>query len=215
MTNNPTIDGVPRWLPGCDEPKTFSDAKGQLADAMRMVAQLQARVAQLEGEKELMLRGAEVYKERIAELENLHAEVYQVLGALDASEQVLDKVSAAANSEPIPEIELLPYTAPPAPVSAEMVRLLTRAGKYAQGEFRAEIAACLEKVKDAPVAVVPDGWKLVPVEPTTAMIEAAINTPVEDTGDDEVDQSQDYKNMWCSMLNSCLDATAALNGPAK
>lgn len=54
----------------------------------------------------------------------------------------------------------------------------------------------------APVAVaVPDGWKLVPIEPTAEMIEAAINTPVADTGDDVDDQPQDYRNMWTAMID--------------
>jgi hypothetical protein len=59
------------------------------------VTALQSTIAQLQA--------------RIGELESLHGEIYQVLGALDASAAALDKVSAAANSEPIPNIELLPY----------------------------------------------------------------------------------------------------------
>lgn len=46
---------------------------------------------------------------RIAELTSLCAELYQVLGALDAPAHVLDKVSAAASGEPIPDMELLPF----------------------------------------------------------------------------------------------------------
>lgn len=63
----------------------------------------------------------------------------------------------------------------------------------------------------APVSV-PDGWKLVPIEPTAEMIDAAINTPVADTGDDEVDQPNDYRNMWSAMLDAaCLDKVKELN----
>lgn len=46
---------------------------------------------------------------RIADLTGLCAELYQVLGALDAPEHILDKVSAAANGEAIPAIDLLPF----------------------------------------------------------------------------------------------------------
>lgn len=58
-------------------------------------AALQSTIAQLQA--------------RIGDLESLHGEVYQVLGALDASAVVLDKVSAAANGESIPNTALLPY----------------------------------------------------------------------------------------------------------
>ena len=47
---------------------------------------------------------------RVKELEKLCAELYQVLGVLDAPAVVLDKVWAAASGEPIPEIELLPFS---------------------------------------------------------------------------------------------------------
>lgn len=40
------------------------------------------------------------------------------------------------------------FTSQPAPVSEEMTRLLTRARIYARGEFRDEIDACLDKVKE-------------------------------------------------------------------
>lgn len=46
---------------------------------------------------------------RVSEYQELCAELYQVLGALDAPPNVLDKVLAAANGEPIPDIDLLPF----------------------------------------------------------------------------------------------------------
>ncbi|WP_139213484.1 hypothetical protein [Pseudomonas costantinii] len=33
---------IPTWFPGCDEPKTFGDARGQLADAMRIIWEIRA-----------------------------------------------------------------------------------------------------------------------------------------------------------------------------
>jgi hypothetical protein len=45
---------------------------------------------------------------RIEALEALCGELYQVLGNAGASEQVLDKVWAAANGDPIPDVKLLP-----------------------------------------------------------------------------------------------------------
>jgi hypothetical protein len=46
--------------------------------------------------------------ERVDALEALCGELYQVLGNAGASEQVLDKVWAAANGDLIPDVELLP-----------------------------------------------------------------------------------------------------------
>jgi hypothetical protein len=45
---------------------------------------------------------------RIAQLESLCAELYQVLGTAGAPDAVLDKVSAAAAGKPIPDVDLLP-----------------------------------------------------------------------------------------------------------
>lgn len=45
---------------------------------------------------------------------NVLAELYQILGALDAPEHVLDQVSAAANGHPLPHETLLPFTPAPA-----------------------------------------------------------------------------------------------------
>jgi len=47
---------------------------------------------------------------RIARLERLCAEVYQVAGAAGAPVRVLDALSAAANGKPIPRVPLLPIT---------------------------------------------------------------------------------------------------------
>ena len=55
-------------------------------------------------------------REAEAELDNLRtvlAEVYQVLGALDAPVNVLDQVTAALNGDPLPHESLLPFTADP------------------------------------------------------------------------------------------------------
>ena len=50
---------------------------------------------------------------RIADLEALCGELYQVLGALDAPAQVLDKVYAASNGDAIPSGDLLPFVPEP------------------------------------------------------------------------------------------------------
>lgn len=43
-------------------------------------------------------------------------------------------------------------------------------------------------------------FKMVPVEPTKEMIRAAIDTPCAYTGDESVDQPQDYRNMYAAMV---------------
>lgn len=43
---------------------------------------------------------------------NLLSELYQILGALDAPENVLDQVLAASEGEPLPYESLLPFVAP-------------------------------------------------------------------------------------------------------
>ena len=55
------------------------------------------------------------------------------------------------------------------------------------------------QLQTASVAV-PDGWKLVPVEPTDEMVRAGINTPCVDSGNDADDQPQDYRNVYSAML---------------
>jgi hypothetical protein len=50
-------------------------------------------------------------KSRVAELEALCADLYQVLGAVGAPEPVLDAVSAAAAGKPLPPADLLPIDA--------------------------------------------------------------------------------------------------------
>lgn len=62
----------------------------------------------------------------------------------------------------------------------------------------------------APVAVVPDGWKLVPVEPTEYMMKVARGLTLQQ----EQTPSAEYRAM-VKCAPACLDATAALNGPAK
>jgi hypothetical protein len=57
---------------------------------------------------------------RVAALQNLCAEVYQVVGSLstllpddhDTTTRVLDNLDAAASDEPLPHAELLPYVLP-------------------------------------------------------------------------------------------------------
>ena len=46
-------------------------------------------------------------------------------------------------------------------------------------------------------------WKLVPVDVVTGeMVAAGILTPVENTGDDDVDRPEDYKQVFLSMLEA-------------
>ena len=49
---------------------------------------------------------------------------------------------------------------------------------------------------------IPEGMALVPIEPTTAMIYAGINTPVTDTGDEIADRPDDYRAVWKSMISA-------------
>lgn len=46
-------------------------------------------------------------------------------------------------------------------------------------------------------------FKTVPIEPTEEMIQAAIDTPCAYTGDESVDQPQDYRNMYAAPGTSC------------
>ena len=46
-------------------------------------------------------------------------------------------------------------------------------------------------------------WKLVPADVVTGeMVAAGILTPVENTGDDDVDRPEDYKQVFLSMLEA-------------
>ena len=45
-------------------------------------------------------------------------------------------------------------------------------------------------------------WKLVPVDPTPEMVVAGIDTPVIVTEDDKIDQHDDYKRVYASMLEA-------------
>lgn len=54
-------------------------------------------------------------------------------------------------------------------------------------------------VQPAGVAV-PEGWKLVSIEPTEEMIQAGIETPCIETGDDIADEREDYRRMYSAML---------------
>jgi hypothetical protein len=55
------------------------------------------------------------------------------------------------------------------------------------------------RIYTAPVtkhAAMPDGYKLVPVEPTPAMIQAGINTDLSET----TEEADDYRNVYAAML---------------
>ena len=46
-------------------------------------------------------------------------------------------------------------------------------------------------------------WKLVPVDVVTGeMVAAGISTPVANTGNDDVDRPEDYKQVFLSMLEA-------------
>ena len=45
-------------------------------------------------------------------------------------------------------------------------------------------------------------WKLVPVDPTPEMVVAGIDTPVIVTEDDKIDQHDDYRRVYASMLEA-------------
>ena len=105
----------------------------------------------------------------------LCAELYQVLGALDAPARVLDKVLAAASGEPFPDIELLPFvpdaggsiavaeqpsSAVPEAVRALLERsagILGSQGFAAWDELAAEIHTTLAEAIQPPTRVEPAG----------------------------------------------------------
>ena len=49
---------------------------------------------------------------------------------------------------------------------------------------------------------IPEGWQLVPIEPTPEMIEAGRNAPMILAGNDEDDAPQDYINVYEAMLSA-------------
>lgn len=87
------------------------------------IARLEARVTQLESEKELMLRGAEVYKERIAELESGRGEPVAYLCVAEGARwlQYHSDLHKPWNPEDVSVTPL--YTAPPAPVAVVLPEL--------------------------------------------------------------------------------------------
>lgn len=112
---------------GADNPSRRGSGSIALFTESPEVAALQSTIAQLQA--------------RIGGLESLHGEVYQVLGALDASAVVLDKVSAAANGESIPNTALLPYF--PKGIQLPDKRQAMRSGDYICG-WNAAIDATAE-----------------------------------------------------------------------
>ena len=50
-------------------------------------------------------------------------------------------------------------------------------------------------------------WKLVPVIATTSQVAAGISTTLVDTGDDAVDEPNDYRAVYQSMINASPEWT--------
>lgn len=67
-------------------------------------------IAQLRAEVEQLRQQAALTQQPAASHE-LFAELYQILGALGATETVLDQVLAASHGDPLPHASLLPYAA--------------------------------------------------------------------------------------------------------
>jgi hypothetical protein len=63
---------------------------------------------------------------RIRALEALCGAAYQFAGTVGAPERVLDALSAAANGDPIPDVELLPISAAECDAVAELQARLDR-----------------------------------------------------------------------------------------
>lgn len=55
---------------------------------------------------------------------------------------------------------------------------------------------------------IPEGYVLVPVELTQEMIQAGIDTECVDTGDEDFDETQDYRAVYKSFLESAPKAPA-------
>ena len=86
--------------------------------------QRHARYVQAADEIEALRAECERLREKVEQIMGLAAELYQVLGALDADDKVLDQVSAAAHGNPLPHDTLLPFT------SDEHERLRADARRY-------------------------------------------------------------------------------------
>jgi len=127
------------------------------------IAQLQARITQLESEKELMLRGAEVYKERIAELESGRgeADAWALVNGGGLIRDLTDRWDVAKHWDG--DIRSL-YFDPPAPVAVVLPERMEIPDQATFNGGNAYYAKCFDEARS---------W------------------------------------------NACLDATAALNGPAK
>lgn len=62
---------------------------------------------------------------------------------------------------------------------------------------------------------IPKGYKLVPIEPTSEMVLAGINTDLVETGDEEFDQQEDYRRVWRSMVEDAPTPTQSIYDEAK
>ena len=100
----------------------------EVAALQSTIARLEARITQLESEKELMLRGAEVYKERISELESGRGEPVAWM-YINRDGYAYRCTKLVADSFPV-------YRSPPAPVvvasfdEIEALRSIASAPQY-------------------------------------------------------------------------------------
>ncbi|WP_288081560.1 hypothetical protein [Pseudomonas sp.] len=94
--------------------------------------------------------------------------------------------------------------------AGQVLFAMPEANDLCEGDGSAHVYLAPPAPVAAPVAgQVPEGWKLVPVEPTEAMLQAGIDTPCVITGKDEHDQIEDYRSMYRAMLSAAPSAPSA------
>lgn len=135
-----------------------------VCDQRTELATLQSTIAQLQAEKELMLRGAEVYKERIAELDSGRGEPVawmrtDIPGMCIAAEVKSHNLKiGGAPAKGVEGYNIPLFTAPPAPVAVvlpttEQFKDAFRATGYVTHDQAWELAEAAEACLDATAAL--------------------------------------------------------------
>lgn len=238
------------------------DAEAKVAALQSTIAQLQVRVAELESGRGEPFQsrvqpwmidcfGPVIAGDREERNHRFLEEALELVQACGASaneaHQLVDYVYGRPVGEPTQEVGGVMVTLAAlclangmdmhAAAETELARIWTkveqiRAKQAAKPAMSPLPGAYPDRAPPAPVAVVPDGWKLVPIEPTAEMLE---NLAADVYPDDkeagirlqrlrgtnvvfpkhEVEMAVGKYARMLESVPDCLDATAALNGERK